>query len=127
MSPGERTGVAKDLVCLDARNRLKDTYFGDGSPASIPSTTPMACMDGGLEWAHVDHAYNGRGLLESETLTSAPTTFSIGHAYTANGHAASLPYPVGRTVDYLPNGSASRRRSVPTQRVWAVQPCAPVP
>ena len=53
------------------------------------------------------HVHNKRGLLESETLSMpgyGVASWTIGHVWNANGHAASLSYPDLGAVDYLPNG-----------------------
>jgi len=102
----------KTSYVYDTRNRLKDTTFGDGS--SPINTTyhadglPWTVASGGHTWTY---GYNGRGLLTSELLSSGTSSFSIGHAYNANGHEASLTYPDGSSVDFAPNGLGEPTKS----------------
>ncbi len=82
------------------RGRTSTTYHANGLPWTVAS--------GGRTWTY---GYNGRGLLESETMSSGTSTFSIGHAYNANGHEASLTYPDGSSVDFAPNGLGEPMKS----------------
>lgn len=51
------------------------------------------------------YTYNKRRLLvsESQSQTAGSAVWSFGYTYNSNGHLASLVYPAGLTVDYLPN------------------------
>lgn len=89
----------------DTRNRLIDTFFGDGSPAINRTYTPDGLpLTVNLNKAKWTYAYNKRRLLERESLVYGTTTYNIERKYDANGSLASLKYP-GDTqeLSYSPN------------------------
>jgi len=109
------TAAQKITHVHDARNRLTDTYHGDGSPSIHTTYTadglPWTVNSDGSLWTYT---YNKRRLLESEVLAIGTATYSIGHGYTGNGYESTLSYPDGLTIDYLPNalGEPTRVRNV---------------
>ena len=95
----------------DARNRLKDTTFGDGSPAINTSYTADGLLNtvssNGAVWTNT---YNKRRLLERESLTYGGVTYNIGRGYDANGSLQQLTYPDGTAVAYNPNALGEPRQ-----------------
>ena len=95
----------------DARNRLtfidhpigtSDVsygYFADGALQTAATATST--------WSY---SYDKRGLLRNETLATNGLSLPVNYSYTTVGHRASVQYPDGATVNWLPNalGQASR-------------------
>lgn len=102
---------SKAIRTYDVRNRLLNLNFPDGLgdqvltyfPDGLPETI-TAYNSGGWTQSATSFAYNKRRLLESETLaqTNGPS-WTLGYAYSANAHPASVTYPSGLIVDYAPN------------------------
>jgi RHS repeat-associated protein len=88
----------------DARNRLRDTTYGDGSPAITRTYTadglPDTISSGGTLWTY---GYNNRRLPISETLNYGGVNYRIGRSYDANGSLSQLTYPDNFSVAYNPN------------------------
>jgi YD repeat-containing protein len=112
----ETTSVAatkKASFTYDARNRLKDTTFGDGSFAINRTYTldglPETVSSNGTKWTYT---YNKRRLLEGESLVYGSGTYSIGRTYDTNGSLSQLRYPVDNlTVAYNPNALGEPRQA----------------
>src|SRR5699024_8662755 len=51
-----------------------------------------------------------RGLLKSETLAIDGHGFALAYGYNSEGHRASLTYPGGRSIQYVPNGRGQPTR-----------------
>ena len=87
----------------DARNRLTNTSFGDGSAAIgrsyTPDGLPLTVVSNGSTWTY---GYNGRRLLTSESLAFG-STYNIGRIYDGNANLSQLTYPDGATVAFAPN------------------------
>lgn len=78
----------------DARNRLWQTNYGDGSP----SVTRSYWLDGALATVHSDgsswsYQYNPLRQVTQESLTLAGQTYTVQRVINANGHLATLSYP----------------------------------
>jgi RHS repeat-associated protein len=88
----------------DARNRLLNTSFGDGSPAITrtytPDGLPETVTSNGSTWTY---GYNNRRLLSSEVLNNNGAVWGFGYGYDANAHTSQLNYPDGAAVGYAPN------------------------
>ncbi|WP_082443531.1 MULTISPECIES: RHS repeat domain-containing protein [Stenotrophomonas] len=105
-------GSQKVSRSYDARNRLTTLTFPDGNgnqnwtymADGLPDTV-TTWNEGGSTTVSNSYVYNRRRLLtgESQSQTAGQAVWSIGYGYNANGHLASLVYPAGLTVDYLPN------------------------
>lgn len=94
----------------DARNRLKQLFFADGSGDQIwsynnvgqPTQVVTANPDG--RQVINTFAYAKRGLIINETLQQTGMgIWSMGYGYDANGAMASLQYPSGLQVTLSPN------------------------
>jgi YD repeat-containing protein len=96
--------ASKTSFSYDARNRLKNTDYGDGSPGIARTYTldglPETINSGGANWTY---GYNTRRLNTSESLSYGGVTYAINRLYDANGSLAQLKYPDNKTVDYTPN------------------------
>ena len=95
----------------DARNRLKDTSYGDASPAIgrsyMADGLPSQVWSAGSTWTY---AYNNRRLLVSESLAYGVGSYSFGRGIDAYGNLASLAYPGGPTVTYDPDALGRPRQ-----------------
>ncbi len=95
----------------DARNRLKDTTFGDGSPEINTTYTadglPNTVSSNGAVWTNT---YNKRRLLERESLAYGGATYNISRAYDPNGSLKQLTYPDNTQVAYNPNALGEPRQ-----------------
>ena len=105
----DRTSVpAARMVAhgYDARNRLRTTTYGDGSPGITRTYTPdglLSTLNAGITaWTY---GYNNRRLLTSESLFISPigTGFPMQRGYDANGKLSWMAYPAGPTVYFNPN------------------------
>lgn len=94
----------------DAGSNTQYTYAADGVMLSAINSNNGSPVT-------TQYAYNKRRLLTAETL-SAPggKTFAVGYGYDANGSIASLSYPDGRIVTFIPNalGQATQAGSYAT-------------
>jgi len=96
----------------DARNRLTDTSFGDGSAAInrtyTPDGLPETVSSNGTRWTY---SYNKRRLLEGENLLYGGVNYGIARGYDANGSLSQLRYPVDNlTIAYSPNALGEPRQ-----------------
>lgn len=96
----------------DARSRLLDTIFGDGSPAINRTYTLDGLLEtvssGGTKWTY---GYNKRRLPEHETMVYGGVTYNIDRTYDANGSLSLLRYPGDNlTLDYNPNALGEPRQ-----------------
>ncbi|ANB16711.1 RHS repeat domain-containing protein [Dokdonella koreensis] len=106
-SPSTLPGVAN--LTYDDRNRLQNTLY---SGASTPNIFRTYTPDGLLETVSSDgstraYTYNRRRLPNTEQLTLtglAAGSWMITHGWHVNGYAASLTYPDGMKLNYVPNG-----------------------
>lgn len=87
----------------DARDRLKDTSYGDGSPGVARTYTPdgllATIVSGASSWAYT---YNNRRLLTGEALYTpyvAGAAVAVGYGYDHYGTARYLVYGDGTTID----------------------------
>lgn len=94
----------------DARNRLKQLIFADGSGDQLWSYNgaglPTQVVTGNPDGRQVINTYDyaKRGLIISETLQqSGSGIWAMGYGYDANGALASLQYPSGLQVALAPN------------------------
>jgi RHS repeat-associated protein len=115
VTDGTSTAVAARRVdrTYDARNRLSTltfpdgagdqtwTYSADGLPAKVAVTNPKP--SGEVVATSTTYSYNRRRLLVKEVTKISSTSFTLAHAYDANGHLSSQTYPTGLVVDYAPN------------------------
>ncbi|MDB5962292.1 MAG: hypothetical protein JWP59_3586 [Massilia sp.] len=102
--------AAKISYTYDARNRLRTTKYGDGSPSVTrtywPDGQPKTVSSAGAVWTM---NYNSRRLPTTQSLAFEGQTYTIGTDYNANGHATQLTYPAAtnaianRTVSYDPD------------------------
>jgi RHS repeat-associated protein len=96
----------------DARNRLRDTTYGDGSPAINRTYSadglPDTIGSGGTLWTY---GYNNRRLPISETLNYGGVNYQIGRSYDANGSLSQLTYPDNFSVAYNPNALGEPRQA----------------
>lgn len=96
----------------DARNRLRNTTYGDGSPAIYRTYTndglPNTIQSDGTLWTY---GYNNRRLPTSETLNYGGVNYSIGRSYDANGSLSQLTYPDNFSVAYNPNALGEARQA----------------
>jgi RHS repeat-associated protein len=96
----------------DARNRLRNTLYGDGSPAIYRTYTadglPDTIQSDGTLWSY---GYNNRRLQTSETLNYGGVNYRIGRAYDANGSLSQLTYPDNFSVFYNPNAVGEARQA----------------
>ncbi len=101
---GDVVATQKVNYDYDARDRLQQTTFGDGSPAITvtfePDGLPETVQSDNSTWTMV---YNKRRLMTSETLTLGTSTYALNYTHTPNGHVARLTYPDSATVAYAPN------------------------
>lgn len=83
---------------------LATTYYPDGQVQSLQAKNP------GKFTVTTTYNYNKRRLLTSETSSNGSTLYSLGYGHDANGTLATLTYPDGQTVFYLPDalGRATR-------------------
>jgi RHS repeat-associated protein len=102
----------KSSYTYDARNRLRDTTYGDGSPAIYRTYTadglPNTVSSDGTLWTY---CYNNRRLPISETLNYGSVNYSIGRSYDANGSLSQLTYPDNFSVAYNPNALGEPRQA----------------
>ena len=112
---GTSTAVAPRRVdrTYDARNRLSTltfpdgagdqtwTYSADGLPATVAVTNPKP--SGEVVATSTTYSYNRRRLLVKEVTKISSTSYTLTHAYDANGHLSSQTYPTSLVVDYAPN------------------------
>lgn len=98
------TAAEKISYQYDTLNRLTTTTYGDGSPSITrtytPDGLPNTISSDGAVWTN---SYNRRRLNESESLSYANTSYTIGHHYDTNGSLAGITYPDNARVDYAPN------------------------
>ena len=96
----------------DARNRLRNTTYGDSSPAIYRTYTddglPSTIQSDGTLWSY---GYNNRRLLTSETLNYGGVNYALGRTYDANGTLSQLTYPGNFTVAYNPNALGEQRQA----------------
>jgi RHS repeat-associated protein len=87
----------------DARNRIINSSFGDGSPSISRAYTadglPLSVVSNGTNW---NYSYNNRRLRTQESFV-AGSTYGIQWGYDAYGNISSLTYPDGVTVNYFPD------------------------
>ena len=83
---------------------LATTYYPDGQVQSLQAKNP------GNLTVTTTYNYNKRRLLTNETSGNGSTVYSLGYGHDANGTLATLTYPDGQTVSYLPDalGRATR-------------------
>lgn len=87
----------KTITYPDGFSNASFGYYADGKLES------QSVANGGFPVSTM-YTYNKRRLLTSETESLPGTSaFAIGYGYDANGHLASVVYPDGRTITYLPN------------------------
>jgi hypothetical protein len=107
VTPAKRTTFK-----YDARNRLKDTVFGDGSSSILRTYTASGLLatiaSGGATWTY---EYNKRQLNTAEVLAYGGQQYRISRSYDANGSLAQLRYPNDSlTIDYNPNALGEARK-----------------
>lgn len=96
----------------DARNRLLNTTYGDGSQAITRTYHPDGKLNtissNGTVWTY---GYNKRRLLDTETLNYLGKTYITRHGFDANGSESSLTYPdtAATVVSYNPNALGQPR------------------
>jgi RHS repeat-associated protein len=109
---GDVPGAKQIAYTYDARNRLRNTTYGDGSPAITRTYTadglPDTVGSDGTLWTY---GYNNRRLPISETLNYGGVNYSIGRSYDANGSLSQLTYPDNFSVAYNPNALGEPRQA----------------
>lgn len=86
------------LTFPDANGNQSWTYWPDGQPKTLTTYN-----DGGSTSVVNSYTYNKRRLLTGESQLSDSNTWSVGYAYTGNGHLSTLTYPDSLSVAYAPN------------------------
>jgi RHS repeat-associated protein len=109
---GDVPGAKQIAFTYDARNRLRNMTYGDGSPAITRTYTadglPDTVSADGTLWTY---GYNNRRLPISETLNYGGVNYSIGRSYDANGSLSQLTYPDNFSVAYNPNALGEPRQA----------------
>ena len=97
---------------FDARNRLRNTTYGDASPAIYRTYTldglPNTIQSDGTLWTY---EYNNRRLPTAETLNYGGVNYRIGRGYDTNGSLSQLTYPDNSSVTYNPNAMGQARQA----------------
>lgn len=104
--------IKKMSFTYDDRNRLKNTIFGDGSPAIYRTYFADGLLEtissGDSVWTNT---YNDRRMHDSETLTYAGKKYSVARTFNPNASLSQIRYPVsGLTVSYDPNALGQPRQ-----------------
>jgi RHS repeat-associated protein len=101
---GTVAAAGKISFTYDAMNRLKNTSFGDGSPAITrtytPDGLPLNFTSNGAVWVYT---YNKRRLLSKERLTYSSANYDLSRTYNADTSLAALTYPDNSVVPFAPN------------------------
>ncbi len=111
----------RSVRSYNARNRVTLIDHPAGTPDTSftyhPNGQLWTTANDGSTWTY---GYDKRGFLRSETLAIDGLTFGFTHGYTNLGHRASLQYPDGTSLNYLPNalGQPTRAGSYATNATW---------
>ena len=101
----------RTTFAYDARNRLKTTTFGDGSPAIArtytPDSLPLTVTSNGSTWTY---GYDDRRLLRQESL-AFNGTYKILRDYDGNANLSLLTYGDGSVVAFNPNALGEARQA----------------
>ncbi|MCC5855307.1 MAG: RHS repeat-associated core domain-containing protein [Idiomarina sp.] len=88
----DNIGNIREVLYPDNHGNIEYTYDAQGQLTRLRSGTNR--------W---EYTYNSLGLVSQETLHADGHQFGFEYHYNTLGHTASLTYPSGRTMSYLPD------------------------
>lgn len=100
------TAAQKISFGYDARRRLTNVAYGDGSPGTTrtykPDGLPATISSDGSVWSY---EYNVLRKLTSETMTFGGVNYALSWSYDGNGNQSQVTYPApgNKVVNFAPN------------------------